>query len=321
MSMMIAAALALASPAPQCVMNPVDRLWAERALDNFGKVSGEKLQLADRALPTVVMFDAACSYVAPPGRTALRFSAKRHGGTVTLPDGGEVPVGTISFAAPETTTSPGYFVMALPSVWRAQGVKSKLGLERLMDGVLLHEMMHTYQFYFVTPRLAELTETYGLPDDLSDDSLQEAFKDNANYVAAYEEERDLLFAAARAPDDGQARHLAGEALAKMRARRARFFTGDQAKWAPLDEIFLTMEGIGQWVSYAWLADPEGGAVPEDLLLPEVRRGGRFWTQDEGLAAFLVIDRLVPGWQRHAFAETPETVEALLARAAKSPSAN
>ncbi|HEX8225883.1 MAG TPA: hypothetical protein VF605_18915, partial [Allosphingosinicella sp.] len=46
------------------------------------------------------------------------------------------------------------------------------------------------------------------------------------------------------PDDAAARRLAGQALASLRARRARFFTGAAAQWAPLDEIFLAMEGRG-----------------------------------------------------------------------------
>jgi hypothetical protein len=35
-------------------------------------------------------------------------------------------------------------------------------------------------------------------------------------------------------------------------------------------------------------------------LPGMRRGGRHWSQDEGLAIFLLIDRLVPGWQARVF---------------------
>ena len=324
--MKLAAALALlfaagsaqaAPPAGQCEMAAADRAWIDNALANWRIVAREKLLLKASVLPTIVTFDAACSYVAPgTGAGPRRWQAARHQGSIRLPDGKEIPAGVISFAAPGEGKASGFFVMSLPSVWRAAGVTSGMGLERLMDGVLLHELMHAWQFYFANPRLAELTSRYKLPDDINDDSLQAAFKDNPAYVKDYERERDLLFAAAAAPDRAEARRLAREALAAMRARRARWFTGTDEKWAPLDEIFLTMEGLGQWAIWSWVTDRRGGALGREAALKEVRRGGRWWTQDEGLALFLTIDRLVPGWQKSAFAPKPETAEALLARAAR-----
>jgi len=47
---------------------------------------------------------------------------------------------------------------------------------------------------------------------------------------------DLIYRAAAAPDDAEARGLAGEALARMRARGARFFTGENAKLSELEDI-------------------------------------------------------------------------------------
>ncbi len=91
----------------------------------------------------------------------------------------------------------------------------------------------------------------------------------------------------------------------------RWFTGESAYWADLDEIFLLMEGAGQWATYAWYVDPRGGAVDRETALHELRRAGRYWTQDACLALFLVIDRLLPGWQRLAFARPPVTGTALL----------
>jgi hypothetical protein len=206
--------------------------------------------------------------------------------------------------------------MSLPSVWRAAGVTSEIGLERLMDGVLIHEIMHTRQFYFVEPRLKALTRRYGLPDDLDDDSLQAAFEKTPAYVSDYEAERDLLFAAAAAPDTAEAKRLGRLALEKLRSRRARWFTGDNEKWAELDEVFLTMEGAGQWAAYAWYTDPGGGRLAPATALRAVRRGGRSWSQDKGLALFLVVDRLLPKWQTLAFAKEPVTAEGLLARAVR-----
>ena len=70
---------------------------------------------------------------------------------------------------------------------------------------------------------------------------------------------------------------------------------------------------------SWYVSPAGPHLSKALALREVRRGGKYWTQDEGLALFLTIDRLLPGWQRQAFARRPQLAEALLAQAAASGS--
>ena len=298
-----------------CTMAEGDAAWVEQAIKNWNYVAREKLRLGPRPLPTIVVVDARCSYVSTPsGDDQIDWSGTPHSGSITLPDGTSAPVGVTAFAKPLDSSDKGFFVMSLPSLWHAAGVKSGIRLEALMNGVLLHELMHAYQFYFANPTLAALIKQYGLPEAIGDDSLQEAFENNENYVADYHAERDLLYEAAAAPDDEAARRLAQKALDHLRARRAKWFTGEAEKWAPLDEIFLTMEGLGQWVIYAWFRDPRGEDLDHETALREARRG-RSWTQDEGLALFLVVDRLVPDWQKLAFAPKPETAEALLERAA------
>lgn len=314
---MIGASLvAMPLPAAEstCVMSTADKIWLDGAIANWRSSERDILKLAPAPLPTVIAIDAGCTYSGKADRQGhLEWIATTHGDPVELPGGNTAPIGPISFASPDNgAAGTGYFVMSLPSVWRMAGVVSDLGLERLMDGVLLHELMHTRQFYFANPRIAALTREYSLPETISDDSLQEAFKANAGYVADYEAERDLLYAAAAAPTDGEARTLAGKALAKMRERRTRYFTGTNAQWLPLDDLFLTMEGLGQWLAYAWYVK---SGVPSATAIDAVRRKRNFWSQDEGLALFLTVDRLVPDWQRDAFADRPLLAEALVAKAA------
>lgn len=302
--------------ATPCAMTSADRGWIEASIAHWRVAERDLLKLAPRPLPTIIVVDARCTYTALAARGGWRWPGTPHGGTVRFANGVAQPVGPISFAAPDPTQpTGGFFAMSLPSVWRAAGITSGLGLERLMDGVMLHESMHARQFYFVNPTMAAFERRYGTETEASDDAVQARFKTDPAYVAAYEAERDTLFRAAAAPTDAQARALAGEALRLMRARRTRFFTGADAKWLQLDDLFLQMEGVGQWLAYAWYVSPRGAGLAPARVLPEVRRGGRFWTQDEGLALFLVVDRLSPGWQRDAFAAQPLLAEALLAKAA------
>ena len=317
MARFAAAALALAlagcatAPMPaDCVMAAADRAWLVGALDNWRRIEPELLRLPAQPPPTVAAIDGQCTYLLPQGGFD-GVQAMRHSGTVVLPDGAEAPIGPISFASGEG----GYFAMSLPSVWRAAGVTSELGLERLMDGVLLHEMMHIRQTALASQALADAARAAGISDDeLSDDIVQARFADDEEYVAAWSRERDALFAAAAAPDDAQARQLAGQAVELMRARRARWFTGDKASFTAMDDVFLTMEGMGQWLIYRYFTSPEGGELAPADALRAVRRNQRWWSQDEGLALILVVDRLLPNWQERAFRDPDWRAERLLAAA-------
>lgn len=289
-----------------------DRTWINGALGHWRTSERTLLKLDQQPLPTIYAIDARCTYRRHAGTGAWR--GDPHGGSIRLPGAPPPKVGPIAFASARGATR--YFAIGLPSVWRAAGVTSTIGLERLMDGVMLHELVHTRQFHFANPTLKAISARYGLGDDIDDDSLQARFGKDPAYRAAYFNERDMLFAAAAASSDAEARRLAGEALKMMRARHQRWFVGGDARWAALDDIFLTMEGAGQWLAYAWLTSPAGEKLPRATALRGVRRDGKQWSQDQGLALFLTIDRLVPGWQRLAFAKQPHLATALLERAAR-----
>jgi hypothetical protein len=309
----------VASSTERCEISESDHKWIDQALAAWRFAEVRELHLTPKPLPPIEVFDDRCQYISESPQKGPTWKGSIHGSTIALPDGSTVPFGVVSFAAPVAGhTDAGFFVMSLPSVWHANHVQSGLGLERLMNGVLLHEMTHTRQFYFVNPTMDRLAKVNHLSDDIGDDSLQDAFSKDPKYVADYERERDLLYEAALAPDDAEARRIAKKALAQVRARRSMWFTGKLAYWREVDEVFLTMEGLGQWTAYAWLTDPEGAHIAPTLALPEVRRKRNRWTQDEGLALFLLIDRLVPGWQVFAFAKHPELAYELLERAVSSP---
>lgn len=328
---------AAASAAPAaCAPSVQDRLWMQHALDGWTHTARTHLRIYAADPPSLIFFDARCVYRAGEGATGKpmadgpRFAGRRipwaaapHGGQVALPGGGEVPAGVVSFAAPWKQDTRQFMIMSLPSVWREGGVRSALGLETLMTAVFIHEMTHTRQLYALSPRLAALEAKYNLPDDIDDDSLQEAFKRDPEYVAAWTAERDdLLTAVALAWQSGvldftpQSRAAAASAYERAQARRARWFTGDNAKWAELEDAFLTMEGMGQWAAWSWLTDSDGGAVNPSTALPLFRRGGRFWSQDEGFLVMLVVDCMLPDWRERAFAAEPEQIYSLWERAVR-----
>jgi hypothetical protein len=102
---------------------------------------------------------------------------------------------------------------------------------------------------------------------------------------------------------------------RMRSRHARWFTGDRAVFAILDDTFLSLEGAAQWSAATWLAHPKGGGLTREAAVAKMLGRRRWWAQDEGLALFLVVDRLLPGWPLLVFREPSAGALELLARAA------
>lgn len=314
----LAGLLAAALPAPllaaeQCAMSPADRAWLGSALAQWERSQHEELRVAQPTMPTVYAVDERCTHVLPGGSLEAMTGETHPPGKATIPELGEVPLGPISFAF-----AADGFVMSLPSVWRAAGVDSGMGLERLMTGVLLHEILHTRQSEMVETIAVPAAAAQGLEDELSDDLLQERFEKNPAYARAFSDERDALFAAATADEDAVARGLAAHALHLMRDRRARWLSGPNAHFAVLDDVYLTMEGAGQWLIYRYFLSPEGGSADPAVALRETRRGAKWWSQDEGLALALTLDRLLPDWRERLFRHPDWLAEDLLAAAVSEP---
>ena len=289
-------------------MADADREWLQGALAQWQVAERRWLGLASAPLPHVVAIDAACTYTMPRGEVSLAQGVPHDGESIDFGDF-EVPLGPISFA-----DGSGRFVMSLPSVWRASGVSSRIDFDTFLEGVLLHEIMHTRQSALATAGLAEIEAQH--PDlRISDDLVQDTFADDPAYVALYEAERGALMAAGEADDDDTARALAAEALSLMRERRARYFVGDRAFYDELEDVFLTMEGMGQYLMLLhFRSQPE---ITPELALQETLSGD-YWTQNQGLALFIVLDRLLPDWRDRAFREPDWRAERLLAAAVARP---
>lgn len=307
--------LALCTTAPAAACNMASATpWIEQWFDAWELVVGEVLRLPPAKAPAMVFFDAHCVWTtsAASGVNApvvegpsllgetLSWRVREHGGELLLPDGGKAPPGLMSFAAPDGHGGE-FFVMPSPAFWKEAGVESaEFGLAKLLVAVFVHEFSHTRQIAGFQQVIAPLERQWKGEQELSDDTVQQMFGDRPGYAMAFAAERDLLFAAATATSNEAAREQATSALVAMQSRHAAYFTGDHAWFAPLDDAFLSFEGAGQWVAYRWLHHPAGGGFDAALALSGLRRGGRFWSQDEGLALFLVLDRLDPAWPERAY---------------------
>ena len=283
--------------------------WIEKWFGAWDLVSRRLLDLPNAPAPQIVFFDSTCVYTTSPVAAhgtptvsgpklrgaKLPWHVVAHGGSITLPDSSTTTVQLMSFASSTERTGP-FFVMCAPQVWQSVGhPDDNPGL-----AVFIHEFSHTRQTSGFADRIGPIDKSWPFKEPLDDDVVQKHFGADSVYVAAYLAERDLLYKAAAAPTVEEARTIAKQALEMMRARHAKYFTGDNAMFATLDDVWLCMEGVGQWDAYAWLSHPEGGKMERDAAIKKMVGRGRWWTQDEGLALILAVDRLMPGWPKDEF---------------------
>ena len=203
-----------------------------------------------------------------------------------------------------------FFVMAMPSVWQTKEVSKPTRAEYL-QGVFSHEMTHTRLLVGINRRVRELARKNELVYPINDDVIQAEFHRTHGFEAAFNRERDQFYRAALEPDPARRRDLTTKALDMVRLRHARFYTGPTAAYAELESLFLTMEGVGQWAAYKLTQLRAGG---NDVALRLVRDNRKYWSQDEGLALFLLVDEMVPNWQSRIFTGTPASPFALLEEA-------
>jgi hypothetical protein len=211
----------------------------------------------------------------------------------TVPSGDRLTSAAVAF----TSLAKGggtFFTMALPSVWK-EDPRSMPGedIEAFATGVLAHEMTHTIHLESVMTALADVRRRLPtMPKRIDDDYLQSVFADDAEYVADYDREIALYVRAVKETDAAAARSIAREALGASDQRRMRHFQGERAYFTEVEPLFLSMEGVASWVAYSVV-----GAGGDPMAF-----SGRFWSQQQGLLLFLLIDRFDPDWKSHVFSE-------------------
>ena len=299
--------------------------WITRWFEAWDLASREIMHLPDAPTPNMIFFDSTCVYttakmtvpgVKPVAGPALRgkklqWYAAAHHDSLTMPNGAHRAVALMSFADSDKKSGP-YFVMAAPSYW-----EKRVGADPFAyTGVFLHEFAHTRQIHGMAAVIGPIDKTWKdkYKEELDDDVVQRHFEQDSVYVAAYLAERDLLYRAASAGTIDESRGLAQQALDMMRSRHARWFTGDKAVFATLDDTFLSLEGSAQWTASAWLAHPKGGGIEGDKAAAKMRGKGRWWSQDEGLGLFLAVNRLWSDWPAPVFGDHSPGATELLERA-------
>lgn len=306
--------------------------WMRTAFETWSKIRKDDWGLKDTGMPWLIFFDRTCVFQVNPEAAFLqktagaangiekkwigaeRFDvlAAPHSGKIALPESGEIPAALLSFAAPYGKSDRSFLIFALPPFWHdAPHLKGEKNIDVLILSVFAHEMTHTNHRNFFS-RLDAIEKKYPHIKDLDDDVIQNTFGENEEFRKAFGRERDLLVQVIEAKDLRSRRSAAKEAYDAIIARRNKFFTGDKAGYAEIEDIFLTMEGAANWAGVQ--AAVKSGMSETDAV-GLIRRGKR-WSQDEGLELFLAVDLLLPNWQKRTFRDPNASVVKMLGEAVK-----
>ena len=240
-----------------------------------------------------------------------------HNGSLTLPDKSVVPIGLMSFAGElRGANNNAFFVMPLPDFWLKAGVKSdELGLENLVTGVFLHEFAHSQQMRNFGKRITEFEKSSKFETEFSDDIVQNLFDKNPAYTEIYLKETDAFYNAFAEKNRSAKAATIERGINLLRTRHTDFFTGKFENLMTIDEFFLTMEGLGQYTMYAWLTHKRGANLSPEIALKGTRRSKKWWSQEEGLALFLILEQYSKpkNWAKNMFGDKTESVVDLISR--------
>lgn len=290
-----------------CDLTPHERNWLRRSIDAWDRVRSRVLRLAPAPTPLVILFDARCEYRIDPD--SVRVTGQPHGGRLLLPNGQRLAPAPVGFASLAAGDSAPFLVMALRAVWEADSTLVDEDWDQFLTRSFVHEMTHARLLPALALRLRAASGLAGM-NDLDDDVIQERFDTVAAFRGSVQREIRLLYDAALARTAAERRNRALVALRAIKARRERFYGGEAAPWAYVEQLLLDLEGTAEFAefSYLRLTVPR---VPLVTLVERVRGDRSFWSQDEGLGMYLLLDALRPDWFRETFGPEPRSAIELI----------
>lgn len=321
-----------------CPLPEPGRHWLQEALNGWARIRQDALRLNPAPLPWLVLFDESCVWHLSPDLTVrpelkqttadlsmdgapVRVFAAPHTGQILLPNDRFVGTRATASTSVYGGGSATFSLVSMYGVWeRDSRHANEPRLGEFFQSLVIHELTHSTQLVGVIKRVAALRRASVMPAIVDDDVVQRKFGFVLPFRSAIESECSTFYRAALSADASRRREWTEKGLSMARKRRARFYVSQNAAFRDLEDVFFAMEGSAQWAAYRWARSQSAPAVSDDALVKFVRADRKFWSQDEGLALYLLIDALIPGWQKRTFGDTIASPFALLEEALK-PSAN
>jgi hypothetical protein len=287
-------------------------------------VSKDVFKLKKQPLTRFVFFDSVYVYTTSPltgqgGKEIYgpqlfdekqTWYKKEHKGVLVLPDSSTRQVQMMIFASPAKEKNvKAYFVMPLLSFWIKEKTDGHgIGLEKLTAGVFTHEFSHTTQLesfdkfgaYFEAYQKKFGVESFG------DDMMQDIFEKDTVVTAAYKKEIALFIKAGQG-NESALKQLTKEALESFYQKHKLILDKDKKDVQKLDDIWLTMEGVGQYAMYEYLIHPKGGNLTVEKASKAIQT--RWWSQEEGFAMVYLLARFKKSeaWANDFFSADMKTI--------------
>lgn len=305
-----------------------DTLWIQKVLANWTDVCRNELKLKKMSLPWMILYDSTSAWhlnaderMLPQHektRYSLMFDGVRyplirvaHTKNVWVPDREPIAVSTfLTTTIPYAQHKKAFFIAPVPAFFRTLAPPEQAPfLDFLLLGNTIHELTHTLQLPYVLPQLIKLDKVDKRPS-LDDNTVENEFSKNAEYVKIYKQESKLLWDAVFTPDTDSCVAKIKEAFKLMEVRKRRFLTGDNQALGKADEIFLSLEGSAMWAQYRVMLR-NAPSPDERALLAWITERSPAWSQERGLALFLLIEKFAPNWKTDFFeTELPEATQYL-----------
>lgn len=95
-------------------------------------------------------------------------------------------------------------------------------------------------------------------------------------------------------------HYIEQAFKVAVERKTKFFSSDRAGYDKIDDIFLSLEGSAMWSQYRIMLKNVPNRKNDEETLFWLLERTPAWSQEEGLALLLLIDRFDPDWKSRFF---------------------
>ena len=307
--------------AQDAALASLDFQWMQKVLDNWERSCSKDLHIGIEPLPWIIFYDSVAAWhvgaeekALPKHMTekeTLKFNKKNYAiykvdhskDGIWVPGRNAIAISDMALATMPYGNGKTFFIASLPTLFHKLAPEDqRIFLDVLFMGTNIHELVHTRQLGHVLPQLEALQKEHNLPESLSEEYLATNYSQNKDYTKIFFEEKARYMKAAVSPNLDTCLLELSKALKLTEKRHKTFFTGLNAGLAELDEIFLSLEGSAMWAQFhTLLHEPVSGPTSDQLLAWLVERT-RTWTQEQGLALFLLIDRFVSGWSTKYFGQ-------------------
>jgi hypothetical protein len=244
---------------------------------------------------------------------------KAHNGELIMPDSTKSEVQIMSYTKPlflkEDTIA--FFVMPLPAYWKIKDIGDHgIGYDKLSLIVFLHEFTHAQQIIKGHDGMDAIIGNYlsKHPKDetiFGDDLMQHLYEKDSLYAQAFKKETELFYAACEQKNKIEQRTLALQAIKLLEQRQKKLLETDKRDLAAIDNYWLTLEGLGQYSTYAWLTNPRGGNYSHKKALGIIKT--KWWSQEEGFPICFLLAKYggTKTWWKYMFCRNPTSTITLL----------